>query len=38
MKPELDDIVAALVWLGLMAFVVWILGWSMNLWWLLGWG
>lgn len=38
MKPEFSDIVAALVWLGLVAFTVWILGWSMNLWWLLGWG
>lgn len=36
-KPTLGDIVAALLWFMLMAFAVWLLGWSMNLWWLLGW-
>ena len=31
-----SDIVAALLWLGIMAFAVWLLGWSMNFWWYLG--
>ena len=35
-KPEFSDIVAALLWLGIMAFAVWVLGWSMNFWWYLG--
>lgn len=30
--------VALLVWAGLMAFAIWLIGWSVNLWWLLGWG
>lgn len=32
-----EDFVAVLLWLGLLAFAIYMLGWGMNLWWLLGW-
>lgn len=37
-KPEFSDIIAVLLYFALMVFAVWVLGWSMNFWWLLGWG
>lgn len=32
-----EDFVAVLLWLGLLAFAIYMLGWGMNLWWILGW-
>lgn len=32
-----EDFVAVLLWLALLAFVIYLLGWGMNLWWFLGW-
>lgn len=37
MKPTVGDVVAAVLWLCLLAFAVWFIGWTMNLWWWLGW-